>query len=144
MIIDFIREHAGHCTGGLRWGVEPICRVLTEHGVQIAPSTFYEWRDKLPTRREQRDAALLVEIERVHAANYAVYGARKVWLQLNREGLPVARCTVERLMTAAGLAGAVRGKVKRTTIADPAAAQPEPPQVLCRFYAGRELCCEVS
>ena len=60
----------------------------------------------------------------MHAANYGVYGARKVWLPLNREGIAVARCTVERLMRAAGLAGAVRGKVKRTTIADPAAAAP--------------------
>ena len=64
-------------------------------------------------------------IRRVHAANFGVYGARKVWLQLNREGTPVARCTVERLMRAAGLTGAVRGKVKRTTIADPAAQRPQ-------------------
>lgn len=125
MIVDFIREHADHATAGLRWGVEPICRVLTEHGVQIAPSTFYEWRDKLPTARQQRDEALLVEIRRVHKANFSVYGTRKVWLQLNREGIAVARCTVERLMAEAGLAGAVRGKVKRTTIADPAAARPD-------------------
>ena len=63
-------------------------------------------------------------IERVHAANYGVYGARKVWLALNREGIAVARCTVERLMAELGLTGAVRGKVKRTTIADPTAARP--------------------
>lgn len=126
MIVDFIREHADHREAdGLRWGVEPICRVLTEHGVEIAPSIYYEWRDKLPTNRERRDEALLVEICRVHEANYRVYGARKVWLQLNREGIPVARCTVERLMRQAGLAGAVRGKVKRTTIADPSAARPD-------------------
>ena len=125
MIIDFIREHAGRAEpGGLRWGVEPICRVLTEHGVEIAPSTYYEWRDKLPTRREQRDEVLLVEIRRVHEANFSVYGARKVWLQLNREGIPVARCTVERLMREASLIGAVRGKVKRTTIRDKTAARP--------------------
>ena len=126
MIIDFIREHADLVTDeGLRWGVEPICRVLTEHGVQIAPSTFYERRDKLPTSRQQRDQVLLAEIGRVHEANYQVYGARKIWLQLNREGIPVARCTVERLMRQAGLTGAMRGKVKRTTIADPAAARPD-------------------
>lgn len=125
MIVDFIREHADHReSDGLRWGVEPICAVLSEHGVEIAPSTYYEWRDKLPTHRQQRDDVLLAEIRRVHATNYGVYGARKVWLQLNREGIPVARCTVERLMAAHGLAGAVRGKVKRTTIADPAAARP--------------------
>ena len=106
---------------GLRWGVEPICRVLTEHGLQVAPSTYYEHAGKALTARERRDAYLLGEIRRVHIANYSVYGARKVWLQLNREGIEVARCTVERLMRGAGLRGAVRGKVRRTTIADPAA-----------------------
>ena len=119
MIVDFIREHANHtpAEGGLRWGVEPICTVLSEHGVTIAPSTYYEWRDKLPTKRQQRDTVLLQHIRRVHADNFGVYGPRKVWLSLNREGIPVARCTIERLMKAAGLAGVVRGKVKRTTIA---------------------------
>lgn len=126
MIVDFVREHADRQeAGGLRWGVEPICAVLTEHGLPIAPSTYYEWKDRLPSRREDRDRALLAEIRRVHAAHYGVYGARKVWLQLNREGIPVARCTVERLMKAAGLVGVVRGKVKRTTIADPAARRPD-------------------
>lgn len=125
MIIDFIREHAGRReAGGLRWGVEPICQVLRDHGIQIAPSTYYEWRDKLPSQREQRDQVLLAEIRRVHKANFGVHGARKVWLQLNREGIPVARCTVERLMRAAGLEGVRRGTVKRTTMADPAAERP--------------------
>jgi putative transposase len=120
--VEFIREHADHREpGGLRWGVEPICRVLTEHGLPVAPSTYYDHLGKAPTVRQQRDEYLLEQIRRVHAANYSVYGARKVWLQLNREGIEVARCTVERLMNAAGLVGAVRGKVKRTTIADPAA-----------------------
>jgi len=122
VIVDFIRDHAGHrVPGGLRWGVEPICAVLTEHGLQVAPSTYYEHVSKSPTAREQRDEYLLSEIRRVHAANYGVYGARKVWLALNRGGISVARCTVERLMRADGLVGVVRGKVKRTTIADPAA-----------------------
>jgi putative transposase len=76
-----------------------------------------------PSRREARDEALKPEIERIHAAaNYGVYGARKVWLTLNREGLEVARCTVERLMAELGLTGAVRGTARRTTIADPTAA----------------------
>lgn len=123
--MEFIREHVGHREGeGLRWGVEPICTVLSEHGLKIAPSTYYEHAAKAPCARAQRDADLLVHIRRVHAANYGVYGARKVWLALNREGIAVARCTVERLMRAAGLAGAVRGKVKRTTIADPSAKHP--------------------
>jgi putative transposase len=120
--VEFIRDHAGRREpGGLRWGVEPICAVLTEHGLRIAPSTYYEHVHKTPTARQIRDEYLLGQIRRVHAEHYSVYGARKVWLQLNREGIGVARCTIERLMRGAGLHGAVRGKVKRTTIADPAA-----------------------
>ena len=81
MIVDFVRDHAGHREpGGLRWGVEPICAVLTEHGLKIAPSTYYEHVNKMPTVREIRDEYLLGQIRRVHADNYAVYGARKVWL----------------------------------------------------------------
>jgi len=131
--VEFIREHADRsqskADSGLRWGVEPICRVLTEHGYKIAPSTYYEHLNRAPTAREQREELLKDEIRRVHQANFAVYGARKVWLQLNRElaaGLPsmqpvgyVARCTIERLMRDLGLVGARRGKVKKTTIADP-------------------------
>jgi putative transposase len=127
--VEFIREHAGHREpGGLRWGVEPICTVLTAHGLPIAPSTYYEHLRRTPTARERRDELLKVEIARVHAENFAVYGARKVWLQLNRELTQgrasmqeigyVARCTVERLMGVLGLSGAVRGKVKKTTMAD--------------------------
>jgi len=92
--------------------------------VPIAPSSYYEHVNREPSRREMRDEALKPEIMRVHAANYGVYGARKVWLALNRKGIGVARCTVERLMFELGLRGAVRGKTKRTTIADPAAARP--------------------
>jgi putative transposase len=122
VIVEFIREHAGHREpGGLRWGVEPICAVLSEHGLKIAPATYYEHVHRHPSARQRRDAVLLDQIRRVHRQNYSVYGARKVWLQLNRDGIVVARCTVERLMRADGLRGAVRGKVKRTTIADPAA-----------------------
>ena len=122
MIVAFIRDHQGHREpGGLRWGVESICRVLSEHGVLIAPSTYYEHVAKTPTVRQRRDAELASEIARVHSANFGVYGARKVWLQLNREGVQVARCTVERLMRREGLVGAVRGRVRRTTIPDPAA-----------------------
>lgn len=90
----------------------------------IAPSTYYEQLAREPSRRQLRDGELSEHIQRVYAANYGVYGARKVWLALNREGIAVARCTVERLMTQLGLAGAVRGKARRTTIADPAAARP--------------------
>jgi putative transposase len=118
--VEFIRTHQGRRdAGGLVWGVEPMCAVLTEHGLPIAPSTYYDRLGRVRSRRQLRDDQLKVEIVRVHAAHYGVYGARKVWLQLNREGIPVARCTVERLMRQLRLAGAVRGKVKRTTIADP-------------------------
>jgi putative transposase len=92
--------------------------------VLIAPSTYYDHINRQPSRRQVRDETLKAQITRVHAANYGVYGARKVWLALNREGIAVARCTVERLMAQLGLTGAVRGKTKRTTIADPTAARP--------------------
>jgi putative transposase len=74
--------------------------------------------------RQRRDEPLKTEIRRVHAENYQVYGARKVWLALNREGITVARCTVERLMRELGLVGARRGRRHRTIIADTAAARP--------------------
>lgn len=113
MIIDYINRYKNE------YGVEPICRVLTEHGCPIAPSTYYEARNRSASRRTVRDEELKIEVSRVHAENYSVYGARKVWLQLRREGIEVARCTVERLMGVLGLEGARRGKAKRTTIADP-------------------------
>jgi putative transposase len=97
---------------------------LTKLGVPIAPSTFYDQVHREPSRRQSRDEVLKREIARIHTANYGVYGARKVWLTLNRKGIPVARCTVERLMAELGLAGAVRGKATKTTIADPTAARP--------------------
>jgi transposase InsO family protein len=101
-----------------RFGVEPICAVLP-----IAPSTYYEQkaREHDPQRRPARavrDDALKPEIQRVFDENFRVYGAHKVWTQLNREGLRVARCTVERLMKALGLRGVVRGKTFKTTIPD--------------------------
>lgn len=134
MIVEFIRIHQHHCeAGGLIWGVEPICTVLTEHGVRIAPSTYYRQINAVPTGRDHRDAVLINHIRRVHAANYGVYGARKVWLALNREGVPVARCSVERLMRQAGLSGAVRGKIKHTTCADPKA--PRPADLVGRRFA---------
>jgi putative transposase len=92
--------------------------------VPIAPSTYYDQVNREPGRRQLRDEELKTHIQRIHAANYGVYGARKVWLALNREGIAVARCTVERLMAELGLTGATRGKAKRTTIADPPAAHP--------------------
>ena len=101
------------------FGVEPICRLLP-----IAPSTYHEARSRSPSARALRDEALKTEITRVHAANFGVYGARKVWRQLNREGIVVARCTVQRLMRDLGLRGAMRGKTRRTTTPDELAVRP--------------------
>ena len=106
------------------YGVEPICRVLL-----IAPSTYHEHvaQRQDPTRlsaRARRDMALKPEIARVFAENLAVYGVRKVWRQMMREGYPIARCTVERLMREMSLAGVIRGKPVRTTISDKAAPCP--------------------
>ena len=118
IIVQFISENKN------KWGVEPICRVLSEHGCQIAPSTYYDAVAQGASKRQQRHAQLRGEITRVHAENFSVYGARKVWMQLNREGITVARCTVEHLMTDLGLRGVVRGKAKRTTISDPTGSRP--------------------
>jgi hypothetical protein len=107
------------------FGVEPICRVLSEHGCPIAPSSYYAAKARPVCERVLRDGELLAQIRRVHADNYGVYGARKVWHQLQREGIQVARCTVERLMKAHGLHGVARGAKIRTTKADPAASRPE-------------------
>ncbi|MGY1941759.1 IS3 family transposase [Nocardia gipuzkoensis] len=125
LITRFITEHQGRREGGgLRWSVESICAGLCELGVKAAPSTYYEHRKRVPTRRQVRDEKPKPQIVRVHRENFGVYGARKVWLQLNREGHRVARCTIERLMRELHLRGVRRGRVKRTTIADPAAERP--------------------
>ena len=102
-----------------RFGVEPICRVL-----QFAPSTYYAACRRRPSARQQRDEALSAEVRRVHQEHFCVYGARKVWQQLGREGIAVARCTVERLMRRLGLSGVIRGKRWRTTVPDETAQRP--------------------
>jgi putative transposase len=110
-----------------RWGVEPICRVL-----QVAPSTYYAASSRPPSARALRDAQLKVEIERVYKDNFSVYGARKVWRQLGREGIAVGRDRVARLMGEQGIAGVVRGKTKRTTI--PAEAEQRPADLVERNF----------
>ena len=102
-----------------RWGVEPICRVL-----HFAPATYYAATSRPPSAREVRDGELKPRIQRVWEENFRVYGADKVWAQLRRQGLSVARCTVERLMRELGLRGAVRGKTPRTTIGADGAVRP--------------------
>ncbi|WP_167345872.1 IS3 family transposase [Streptomyces iakyrus] len=98
------------------FGAEPICRVLTSHGLKIATSTYYAAKNRAPSARSVRAAELKTQISRVHTDNFSVYGVRKVWRQLHREGIPAARCTVARLMRDLGLEGAQRGKNIRTTI----------------------------
>ncbi|MFB7216638.1 IS3 family transposase [Streptomyces sp. NPDC056255] len=114
-LVAFIDEHRGRFGG-----VEPICRTLTEHDCKIAPSTYYAAKKRAvtPSARQVRDAALKELITEVHEANFRVYGARKVWRELHRQGHEVARCTVERLMRDLGITGAVRGKKVITTIPD--------------------------
>jgi len=117
-MVSFIDEHQGV------YGVEPICRVLP-----IAPSTYYKRKACLadPARlseRSHRDVVFRQGIRRVWEANRRVYGARKVWRQLCREGINVARCTVERLMRQMGLRGVIRGHKPRTTIPDQRSSRP--------------------
>src|SRR5467141_3454743 len=117
-MIAFIDDHRG------AHGVEPICKVLP-----IAPSTYHahvaKRRDpaKLSARARQ-DATLKIEVRRVFDENFRVYGVRKVWRQLKREGFDVARCTVSRLMRDIGLQGVIRGKSVKTTVSDKAAPCP--------------------
>ncbi|CAO1651267.1 Integrase core domain protein (plasmid) [Parasphingorhabdus sp. NYA22] len=117
-MITFIDDNRGS------YGVEPICKLLP-----IAPSTYYSHVAKRqdPSRmsaRAQRDILLKPEVARVFAENFGVYGVRKVWRQMKREGYDIARCTVERLMHDMGLAGVIRGKPVRTTVSDKAAPCP--------------------
>jgi putative transposase len=117
-MVAFIDAHRAE------YGVESICKQLP-----IAPSTYYEQKSRQadPSRlppRVRRDAELSGSIRRVWEENFRAYGARKVWRQLRREGVPAARCTVERLMRREGLCGVVRGRKKRTTIPADAAQCP--------------------
>jgi len=125
--VRFIDEHRDRFGG-----VEPICTRLTTHGCPIDPSTYYKIKKWPVSARTVRDAELTALIKQIHAANYGVYGARKVWHELRRQGYAVARCTVERLMRAAGLAGAVRGRKIRTTVPDPSAERA--PDLLKRAF----------
>ncbi len=116
---EFVDQHRA------AYGVEPICKVL-----QIAPSGYRrhaacQRKPELRCLRARKDDALMPQIQQVWQTNMQVYGADKVWHQMNRQGTAVARCTVERLMSLLGIQGARRGKVVRTTLADKAAACPQ-------------------
>ena len=126
-MITYIDDHKD------RYGVEPICQVLP-----IAPSTYYDHKAKQrdPERRSdraKRDELLKPEIERVWHENFRVYGARKVWLQLNREAIEVARCTVERLMKVMATHGVRRGKKVITTV--PAVLDERPRDAVNRDFS---------
>jgi len=118
MMMSFIDAHREDL------GIEPICRELA-----TAPSSYHEHASRLadPGRRPARarsDEAMREQIKRVHDANYGVYGSRKVWHHLRREGIAVAKCTVKRLMRVMGLAGVRRGKRTITTVSNPKAPCP--------------------
>ncbi len=110
-----------------RFGVEPICTTL-----QIAPSTYYAAKRRPPSARALSDATLKPELSRIHEDNFGVYGARKLWRQLLREGIRVGRDRVARLMRELGIAGVVRGKLKRTTV--PAAVAERPGDLVERRF----------
>ncbi|WP_411572778.1 IS3 family transposase [Streptomyces pluripotens] len=139
-LVAFIDEHRDRFGG-----VEPICRTLTAHDCQIAPSTYYAHKKRLetPSARSVRDEELKERIHEVYTSNYRVYGARKIWRELNRQGHAVARCTVERLMRELGIQGAVRGKRVITTI--PGGQAERAPDLVDReFVAGAPNRCWVA
>jgi putative transposase len=137
LICQFITEHKD------RFGVAPICRVLSAHGVRIAPRTYYAQLSRPPSKRALWDTAvteILAGIyepdERGRRPPESLYGSLKMWAHLQRQGVPVAKCTVERLMRAHGWRGVTRGKKMRTTIPDP--ANTRAPDLLNRnFHADR-------
>ncbi|XVV10812.1 IS3 family transposase [Actinoplanes sp. CA-131856] len=105
-------------------GVQPVLQALESTPAQIAPSTYYAAKTRPASARSRRDEQLTATIERIHEENYGVYGARKIWHELHRQGELVARCTVERLMQAAGLRGLLRDKSPRTTRPAPETGRP--------------------
>jgi putative transposase len=116
-MVAYIDGHRGD------FGVEPICRVLTEHGWPVAPSTYYAARSRPPSARATRDAVMLPILVVLWAANYRVYGARKLWKAARRAGHDIGRDQVARLMRAAGIEGVRRGRRVRTTRPDDSAAR---------------------
>jgi putative transposase len=120
-VSEFIMAHRD------RFGVEPICRSL-----QVAPSSYYAHKARPPSARAVRDAQLKVEIARVYKENFEVYGAEKIWRQLGREGTPVGRDRVARLMRQLGIRGVVRGAKRPTTI--PADLPERPADLVCRQF----------
>jgi putative transposase len=124
LICGFIDAHQA------RFGVAPICRTLTAHGVPIAPRTYWAYRSRPPSRRSLWDTAVTEILAGIYQRDSrgrkppeSLYGSLKMWAHLRRQGIPVARCTVERLMAAHGWRGVTRARTVRTTVADPAASR---------------------
>jgi len=121
--VAYIDENRERVVEGRRLGVEPIIETLCKAGIEIAPSTYYATKTRPLSARAVRDAELVTDIKVVHQANLGVYGARKIHVALNREGISVARCTVERLMRTEGLRGIRPEKGRRTTIGEGAESE---------------------
>jgi putative transposase len=133
VVTTFIDDHKA------RFGVAPICTVLSKHGVEIAPSSYYAAKTRPVSARAARDSELVVKIHAVFAARdkgRGVAGVRKVWHLLKRDDVQVARCTVERLMRQEGLRGMVRGKKIVTTRRDETA--PRPADLVNRAFTASE------
>ncbi|MGW3615435.1 IS3 family transposase, partial [Micromonospora sp. NPDC005163] len=126
MKVDFVDSQR------VEHGVQPVLQALQDTPAQIAPSTYYAAKTRPASARSRRDEELTAMIERIHAENYGVYGARKVWHELRRRGVRVARCTVERLMRESGLRGLLRDKSPRTT--RPAAETGRPADLVKRDF----------
>ncbi len=126
MKIEFIDQFKGD------HGVQPICDTLKDTDAAIAPSTYYAAKTRPESARSNRDRALTEQITTIHDDNYSVYGVRKVYAEMHRQGTPVARCTVARLMKEAGLKGIVRSKSPRTT--RPAAETERPADLVERSF----------
>ncbi|CAM5666987.1 MULTISPECIES: IS3 family transposase [Streptomyces] len=118
-MIDHLRER------GL--GVDPVCRVL-----ELSPSTYFARKKRPKSARRLRDEQLLPLIEEIHTESGATYGARRITRALQRKGIEVARCTVERLMRELGIEGVIRGQRRRTTVPEPSA--PRPPDLVDRNF----------
>jgi putative transposase len=125
MMCEFIAEHRA------RFGVVPVCRVLSEHGLQIAPRTFYAWQRRPPSQRALWDMTITEVLSGYYEPDHqgrkrpeSLYGSLKMWAHLQREGIEVARCTVERLMRRNGWQGVTRTKKVRTTVSDPSHDKP--------------------
>ena len=137
LICQFIDEKKGE------FGVAPICRALSAHGIQIAPRTYWARRSAVPGKRALWDTAVTEILAGIYEPGVngrrppeSLYGTVKMWAHLNRQGIPVAKCTVERLKRAHGWRGATRGRRVRTTVPDPAASR-APDLVRRQFKAAR-------